>query len=183
LVQKFRAAQPACQLEVNDLPPADQLAAIEAGELDGGFIGAKPAGKMKNLAFVVWHREPLVLILPEAHPLTKVDPMRWRHLKDLPWVMVSRRAAPAFRQQFSELAVKHSLSPNIVQESDRVPAVLTMAAAGAGVTMVPQSAAHLIARGVALRKLPSPEPILRHTFADSPSAASPALRAFLALLE
>src|ERR1700679_3901917 len=62
LMQKFREVQPTCQLEVNDLPPADQLAALEAGEIDGGFIGATPARKTKGLAFVIWRREPLVLV-------------------------------------------------------------------------------------------------------------------------
>jgi DNA-binding transcriptional LysR family regulator len=182
LMQRFREVQPACQLEVNDLPPADQLAAIEAGEIDGGFIGATPARKTKGLAFVIWRREPLVLVLPEAHPLTKVGDLRWRQLKELTWVMVSRRAAPAFRQQFSDLAVKHALAPQIVQESERVPAVLTMVAAGLGVTILPETAGSLVAKGLARRKLPSPPPILCHTFAHRPSSGSPALKAFLALL-
>ena len=164
------------------MPPADQLAAIEARDLDGGFIGATPARKMKGMAFVVWRREPLVLVLPEAHTLTEVGDLRWGDLKDLTWVMVSRRAAPAFRRQFSDFSMKHGLAPQIVQESERVPAVLTMVAAGLGVTILPQTAGNLLAKGLALKKLPNPQPTLCHTFAHRPASGSPALKAFLALL-
>ncbi len=183
LIQKFREAYPTCQVQISDLAPSAQLAAIKAGELDGGFIGARPAQKSKGLEFVVWAREPLLLALPEPHPLAKKRSLAWPDLKNLHWVMVSRLAAPAFRQQFSQLEKTHGLSARIIQESDRVPAILTMVAAGNGVSMVPQSVTHLIARGVVFRKLPVPQPLIDHAFAYHAHKISPALAAFLKLLE
>ena len=138
MIQRFRTERPVCQVEITDLPPAAQLAAIQAGEIDGGFVGAKPARPSKGLAFADWNKEPLLLVLPQKHPINQVKNLQWHHLKKISWVMVSRRAAPAFRQQFSRIIESHSLSGQIVQESDRVPAVLTMVAAGSGVTLAPQ---------------------------------------------
>jgi DNA-binding transcriptional LysR family regulator len=77
---------------------------------------------------------------------------------------------------------RHRLAARIVQESDRVPAILTMVAAGSGVTMVPQGITHLISTGVHFRKLPSPQPVLQHTFAYRARTASPLLEDFLTLL-
>lgn len=183
LIQRFRAGRPGCQVQVSDLPPAAQLEALRTGELDGGFIGATPAPLPKGIACTVWSREPLVLAAPEGHALAGERALRWADLKGLPWVMVSRAAAPAFRAQFAELAERHGLAPRIVQESDRVPAILTMVAAGAGVTLVAESARHLLSRGICFRRLPRPEPFLHHTFAY-PEAAEPApLRELLALLK
>ncbi len=182
LMQKYREIHPGCQLEMADLSPAAQLAAIRGGEIDGGFIGAKPARIIKGLILVAWKQEPLVLVLPERHPLAKIRSLRWPHLQGLAWVMVSQQAAPAFRRQFSDLVEKHSLSAQIVQESDRVPAVLTMVAAGNGVTMVPQATEHLINHGVVFRKLPLPPPVLHHTFAHRQNQVSAALANFLTLL-
>jgi DNA-binding transcriptional LysR family regulator len=96
--------------------------------------------------------------------------------------MVSRRAAPAFRQQFSRIVESHSLSGQIVQESDRVPAVLTMVAAGSGVTLAPQSVKHLMASGVIFRPFPSPQPILNYVFAYRCKEGAPPLNHFLSLL-
>ena len=56
LIQAFRLAQPACQLQIADLPPSSQLDLLNAGELDGGFVGAKPARPMKDLAFATGGR-------------------------------------------------------------------------------------------------------------------------------
>lgn len=183
LIKKFREAYPACQVQISDLAPSAQLAAIRAGELDGGFIGAKPAQKLKGLEFIVWAREPLLLALPELHPLSTARALTWSHLKNLHWVMVSRLAAPAFRQQFSQLEKTHGLSARIIQESDRVPAILTMVAAGNGVSMVPQSVTHLITKGVVFRKLPVPQPLIDHAFAYHTQKISAALEAFLRLLK
>jgi DNA-binding transcriptional LysR family regulator len=182
VLQRFRAANPTCQVQITDLPPSAQLAAIKAGELDGGFIGARPAQKIKDLEFMLWAREPLVLAMPEISELAQVRLLKWPHLRNLNWVMVSRSAAPAFRQQFAQLDKQHGLSARIIQESERVPAILTMVAAGNGVAMVPQSVAHLITKGVRFLRLPSPQPVLHQSFAYQNKNVSVALTAFLKLL-
>jgi len=183
LVQRFQDSHPHCQLQMADLSPAAQVEGLRAGSLDGGLIGALPPRAIKGIQCVVWRREPFVLAFPMNHALTKADRLEWRHLKNLAWVLVSRTAAPSFRQQFSELAKRHSLGERIAQESERVPAVLTMVAAGNGVTMVPQSATRLISDGVFFRQLPSPRPFLEHSFAYRIDPSLPQLRDFLALLQ
>jgi len=183
LIQQFRVAHPNCQVQITDLAPAAQLAAIKAGELDGGFIGAKPSEKMKGFEFVVWAKEPLMLAVPANHALAQASGLSWRQLRGLNWVMVSRMAAAAFRRQFAQLDRQYKLSARIVQESDRVPAVLTMVAAGNGVTMAPQSVARLITEGICFLKLPEPNPALHHTFAFHARRASPSLKDFLKLLK
>ena len=182
LIQLFRKTHPACQVQITDLSPAAQLAAIKAGEIDGGFIGAQPTRSTKGVAFTVWSKEPLLLALPDNHPLARTQSLRWKDLAGLPWVMVSRSAAPAFRQQFAELTEKHRLSGRIVQESDRVPAILTMVAAGNGLTLIPQSVRHLLNKGICFRKLPVPAPLLYHAFAYRSRPMSTPLQDFLRLL-
>ena len=182
LLRLFRAAHPECQVEVSDLAPSAQLAALQAGQLDGGFIGAKPARPTRGITATVWNKEPFAIAVPEESPLGRAGALKWADLDGLPWVMVSRQAAPAFRQQFLELVEKHRLSARIVQESDRVPAVLTMVAAGSGVTMVSQSLQRLIATGVRFLPLPSPAPLLHHAFAYRAAPAGSPLADFLELL-
>jgi LysR family transcriptional regulator, benzoate and cis,cis-muconate-responsive activator of ben and cat genes len=183
LIQLFRHSHPACQLQMADLSPAAQIDSIHAGELDGGFIGAKPARPKKEMAFVLWRREPLLLAVPESDPLAKIQSLRWRDLIGQSWVMVSPAAAPAFRHQFAEICNRHRLAPRIVQESDRVPAVLTMVAAASGVTLVPQTVQHLISKGVVFRELPSPKPVLLHVFGYGVRRLTKALHDFLAVLQ
>lgn len=182
LIRRFRDERPGCQVEVTDLSPGAQLTALQAGTLDGGFIGARPSRDIKGLVFAVWKAEPLLLAVPEGHPLASMRDLSWNKLRHLGWIMVSRHAAPAFRNQFSQLEKKHGLAARIVQESDRVPAVLTMVAAGGGVTMIPQAVEHLITKGIVVRKLPAPCPQLQHTFAWREKSVPPVLEKFLSLL-
>jgi DNA-binding transcriptional LysR family regulator len=183
LIQRFRRDHPQCQLDISDLPPAEQLKEIESGGLDGGFIGAEPARVPPEIGVALWAREPLVLVVPPGHELARVEIRSWAQLREVPWVMVSRKAAPAFRQQFSDWAVRHRLGGRIVQESERVPAVLTMVAAGSGVSLVPESATHLVSDGVCFRKLPKPRFELRHVFAYRREEGRPELGHFLALFK
>src|ERR1700722_21030399 len=94
LIQAFRLAQPACQLQIADLPPSSPLDLLNAGELDGGVVGAKPAPPMKDFALPIWRKAPLLLAVPEGHPLAKIQILRWRDLTKQSWVMVSLAAAP-----------------------------------------------------------------------------------------
>jgi DNA-binding transcriptional LysR family regulator len=183
LVQRFRRDHPQCQVDLSDLPPAEQMKEIEAGRLDGGFIGAQPARAPKGIGLVLWGHEPLVLAVPGGHELARGKIRGWAQLRDVPWVMVSRSAAPAFRQQFAEWARRHGLAGRIVQESERVPAVLTMVAAGNGISMVPQSATHLVPEGICFRDLPEPRLRLRQVFAYREKIDRPGLGEFLALFK
>jgi DNA-binding transcriptional LysR family regulator len=58
-----------------------------------------------------------------------------------------------------------------------------MVAAGNGVTMIPQAATHLISKGVVFRSLPTPVPMLAHTFAWRRSEALPPIENFVKLLK
>ena len=88
-------------------------------------------------------------------------------LKPESWVMISRNVQklPAFRKQFDELCKADAdFSPRVVQESDRVAAVLTMVAAGQGISLLPEAVSRLIREGVAFRPVKGVRPELAHTF-------------------
>ncbi len=183
LIQRFRNDHPGYQIELNDLVAAPQLAALQAGELDGGFIGIKPLKPVKGLSFTYWKRETLGLVLPEKHRLMGIRRLRWEHLQELEWVMISRQEAASFRQEISKVFEKQKVSGKIVQESNRAQGVLTMVAAGIGVSLFSQSIKRLIPSGVVFRRLPHPEPILQSVFAYRSGPVSPGLDKFLYLLK
>jgi DNA-binding transcriptional LysR family regulator len=183
LTQRFRLANPQCQLEIFDLPPAGQLQGIESGELDGGFVGARPPRLAKGLEALRYAKEPLILALPQGHPLARRHKLAWRNLRGLPWVLISANAAPAFRRQFSEINARFALEARVIQESERLPAVLTMVGAGMGVTLVPLSTQNLAHGCVAFQPLPKPSPLLHLAFVFARENRNPCLPGFLASLK
>jgi DNA-binding transcriptional LysR family regulator len=190
LFQKFQESHPRCHLEVTDLAPAAQVEAILSGELDGGFMGARPEKVPRELDLTVWREEELLLAVPAGHPLAAGAAaggrtgLAWKALRGQSWVMVSREAAPAFRQQFAGLCAQTGLGTvKIVQESERVTAILAMVAVGSGITLVPEGAGRIITHGVTFLKLARPVPRLQHAFACRRSGSPPStIKEFLRLL-
>lgn len=148
VVQEFRSTRPHCQVHLSDLPPARQLEQVEDGSVDIAFVGAVPRKLPGRLQCLVWRREPLLVALPENHEFATFDSVRLGDLRDNPWVMVSRRAAPEFRLQFDDLCQAQGFKPRIVGETERVPAVLTMVAAGQGASLLASGASRLLPSGV-----------------------------------
>lgn len=181
-LQALRRRHVQCQIHLADLPPAAQLDALLSGQVDGAFIGAAPARLDHRLALVVWKREPLLLALPQSHPLARRRGLHFSDLKHEDWVMVSRTAAPAFRRHFDHLSAAAGIRPRVVQESERVAAVLTMVAAEQGVSLLPESLSRLVHPGVVFRALGGRPPTLTHTFAYRTRETNPVLLDFLKLL-
>jgi len=165
LLQTFRARRPDCQIHLVDMAPADQLTTLERGEIDGAFIGAAPAKVSRQIEAMVWKREPLQVVLPEQHALAKGAVLKLSQLKDESWVMVAAKAAPGFREHVSVLCRKAKFQPRVVQESDRVAAVLTMVAAGQGISLLPASLSRWLSTGVVFKEINETKAVLTHTFA------------------
>jgi DNA-binding transcriptional LysR family regulator len=164
-LQAFRRLHPRCQIHLADLAPAEQLAALAEGQVDGAFIGASPRRMPRGVESMVWKREPLLLAVPERHALAGFRTVSLAQLKNESWVMVSRAAAPAFRQQFDRLCRAAGIQPRVVQESERVGAVMTMVAVEQGISLMPEAVSRLVHPGVVFRALARPQAVLDHTFA------------------
>lgn len=197
--RKFRASQPQVQIMLHDSPPAEQLQAITAGRLDGGFVGLTPDDHPAGVRFALWRKEPLLCFLPAGHRLAKVKKKsdsvaaKAKHgvqakqkiaLADLarePFVAVSAGAAPAFATHVHALCREAGFRPRIVLESPRAQAVAVMVAAGSGVALLPESLAHLM--GNAVCALPLKEaPMITHVFAHGPGKMSEAMQDFLRIV-
>jgi len=165
VLKDFRRLHDGCQLDLADLPPAAQLEGLLANRVDGAFIGAAPRKLDKRFFWFVWKREPLLVAMPKQHPLASVKALVLSQLKNEKWVMVSRAAAAAFRQQFDTMCSVAGIRPQVVQESERVPAVLTMIAVEQGISLLPESVSRLVHPGVVFRPLRAPTAVLEHAFA------------------
>ena len=184
ILQRYRREYPQVQVQLLDMLPAEQLAGLKAGTLDGAFLGAPPRRLPQAFAATVWKKEMLLLGLPETHSLAPQTGrgIRLKALRDESWVMVSRTAAPAFRNQMDQLFQSAGFRPRITQESDRVQAVLSMVAAGSGVSLFPETVTQLIPTGIVFRRLVGCDPMLEHSFVSANNRLSPELEAFRKLI-
>jgi DNA-binding transcriptional LysR family regulator len=74
----------------------DRIAAVRAGELDAAFVRVLESAQGVELV-PVW-REPLVVALPERHPLAARDTIRIDQLGELPLRLAPARNNPPFHR-------------------------------------------------------------------------------------
>jgi DNA-binding transcriptional LysR family regulator len=92
-----RAADPAHRfdVEVAQVPVAEQPAALSRGELD--LMVTRPVPTRDGLRIVTTWPEPVVAVLPAGHPLAGRPAVRLRDLADLPVRLPASGCDPAFR--------------------------------------------------------------------------------------
>jgi DNA-binding transcriptional LysR family regulator len=135
----------------------DGLPQVRSGEVDIALIddwtGRLPTRGGGSLRFTLLLRDPLVLVVPEAHwaaePHREVD--LWR-LRDEPWL-----AAPAgepSRQAFDRLLADVGGAPPMPWEFEGLGTILSLVARGVGIAAVPSLALTAEVRGIVARELP-----------------------------
>lgn len=170
----FRQKHRDVRIMLYDMPPDDQLKAIESGELDGGFIGVAPERADGPLVFSTWYAEDLVALVPADHALAARKSIRLTDLRDEPFIAVSGSAASAYSRLLQQVMRKGDVRPQVVLTTPRAQAVALMVAAGSGVSVLPASLARLVSRTVVAIPLAG-RPQIKHAFAMPRHGASPLL--------
>ena len=152
-LQSFRAAQPAVALELREATLDVQLDAFAAGEIDAGFVlhaeGAAPPG------LAAWRalREPLVLALPETHPLAAQRSLRFERIAAEPLVIFPRAIAPSLFDAVVGHYRAQGVTPQIAQEAIQMQTIVNLVSAGIGLAWVPAALMQLQRPGVVYRPL------------------------------
>lgn len=149
----FRAAQPEVALELREATIDVQLEAFAAGEIDAGFVlhaeGAPPPGLQAWLAL----REPLVMALPEDHPLATRSSLPFARVAEQPLVIFPRGIAPSLFDAIVGHYRAQGTTPRIVQEAIQMQTIVNLVSAGLGLAWVPASLMQLQRPGVVYRPL------------------------------
>jgi DNA-binding transcriptional LysR family regulator len=178
LLRAFREEFPDVELTVRELSLAEQLEAIKSGALDVGFVRGPLSDKALMAECV--RREPLVVGLPADHPLAGKGPLRLETLSSEPFVFFPRPRAPAFFDLLIALCQRAGFTPRILQEAPQVD-VLSLIAAGFGISILPASVREIRRGNVVFRPLvgaPTTELLLVWRAGDT----SPSRQAFVAVV-
>ena len=176
LFKKYREAHPDTQLALSDQAPARLLEELEAGRLDGAFLGVRPKHAIRGLQVVPWKTEDLRIILPREHPLSRKRSIDLPRLAREPLVTLTEGVAPAFREKIRRIFNRKL--PPIASETTGVPSILAMVVAGNGFSILPDSALGSTASSLVSIKLKSDEAKLEQVFICKTSTEIEALQSF-----
>ena len=150
LLRRLTAALPDVEVRLSERVTNAQVDGIRRGELDIGL--ARPPFDTALLSSRVVLREPLMAVVPEAHPLAGLD-------RPLTPQDFDGQAVIGYHPQqsryFHELTVRFlaNAHPRIEQRVHQVLTAMLLVAAERGLAVAPASAASLHVQGVVFRPL------------------------------
>jgi DNA-binding transcriptional LysR family regulator len=177
----LRGQFPALELEVRELEPFRALPALRAGQLDialsheWDFVPVPPDPSFTRIDLLT---EPIVALLPQAHPLAQGGgAVRLKDLANERWCVAQESAAS--REAVERVAHAAGFEPHVILESNYFRAIGSAVEAGLGVGVAPLMT-DLRGLDIAIRPLVEPK-LTRRIFAAvrAGSGESPAVRTVL----
>jgi len=184
-LRAFRARHPQVQMELIEATGDVQMEAFARGDIDAGFMLHSPGFAPAGLAHLEVAREPLVLALPEAHPLAAAARLPLAQVLAEPLVIFPRRIVPSLHDAILGMYHAGGHEPRIVQEAIQMQTIVNLVSAGLGLAWVPESVRQFQRSGVVYRQLGGRQaeqvPVCETTLVWA--TASPALERFVEVIQ
>ncbi|MHC6225565.1 LysR substrate-binding domain-containing protein [Pseudomonas sp. X10] len=176
-VRVFHAAYPAADVVLREMAPHLQVEAIQAGQLDVGYAPSH-GGQISDasLCFESIGAWPLLMAMPDTHPLVDVRPLRVSMLGAQPLIVYAAHGAD--ENILDSLRQALGREPKVHRTGSTL-SVLALVACGMGVALVPEPLVQLSIPGVVYRRLDEAEPQADLLLVSRHKESSGAVRAFL----
>jgi len=183
-VRAFREHYPKIALELIEATGDVQLQLLACGEIDAGVMLHSPGFEPPDLASALITTEPLVLALPERHPLAALSkPLLSKVLLE-PLVIFPRRIVPSLHDAIFGMYHAAGRLPQVAQEGIQMQTIVNLVSAGLGVAWVPQSVQQFQRSGVVYRNVMLPKsaakvPVCETSLVWTNTSSNPTLARFV----
>lgn len=179
-IKVFRERFPEVEIIMQHMTTSEQVIALSENNLDVGFV--TPPITDTNLELEILLQEPLVLALPENHPLAAHSEISITALANEPLILASRDRGCGLHEQIFDIYQKAGLHPNVVCAAREMQVMLGFVAAGMGISLLPSHVKNFQRTGVVYRTLNPEAPITALGIAWKPENIIPILLAFLEII-
>lgn len=151
MLRVYRERFPAVDVALRELTTQEQLRALEEEYIQVGLLRLPISAPLVQVEIV--RREPIVCVLPEEHPLAMRERITVSLLAQEPFVLQASQRGAGYSAQLLQLCLSSGFSPNVIQEVTEMHTIVSLVAAGMGVSLVPLSARNIRSQGVVYREL------------------------------
>jgi len=180
VIRAFRRAYPQVSLTLTEKNTEALVADLRAHVLDAAFVRATPDYAQEFRVTEVASSE-LVAVMPEDHPAAPADPIPLGVLRDDPFILTPRAVGPALHDAVLAACRAAGFEARPGQTAPQMMSVVSLVAAGLGVSLVPAAMRHLNLRGCVCRDLLGGGPRVTLSLASQRLERSVIVRNFLAL--
>jgi DNA-binding transcriptional LysR family regulator len=179
LVRAFRERLPDVDLVLSERTTTPQVAALRARQVDAGIV--RPPVADEGLLLEPLVAEALVAAVSDGHRLAAGARVAVAALADEPFVLFPRHVGTGLYDDVADVCRAAGFVPRVVQEAGDMQTIVSLVAAGVGVSLVPASVTALRLPGVAYRELDGPNATLALALATRRDDASPLVARFRAI--
>lgn len=160
IVRAVRAKAPDATIALRRCGHDEATALVRRAELDLALVFARPDAPAppSDVTLVPLADEPMLALLPRAHPLSGATAVSLTDLREEPWIV----GAPDRASSITVAACREAgFEPRVAHESDDALAVQGLVAAGIGVSLTTAWLRTALRDDVVLRPLAPPVPMRR----------------------
>jgi DNA-binding transcriptional LysR family regulator len=155
-IAALRRSHPETKVRLVDLSPGEQMAALRKGELDVAVLGNTNAALEREFFVRRIATLPVVVALPENHPLAVGEEIALADLRRELFVGAHPEDIPGFNAWMTQLCRRASFRPKIVENADSLTHTLSLLVAENAVTLLPGLVSKFRVPGVAFRPMKNP---------------------------
>ncbi len=152
VLRTFRDRHPEVGLRFTEVTTPEQPEALRLKEIDVALFLA-PMASVKGMAQQVFHKEPLIVAVPEDHRLARREDIGIADLREEPFVFIPPRWGTGLHAHVSSAFAEAGFAPNVVEEVQHLHTMVSLVAAGIGVAVGAASLRHFNPPGVVFRNL------------------------------
>jgi DNA-binding transcriptional LysR family regulator len=153
-LRTLRDQRPGIHVALYDQESAEQFEGLRQRSLDIALVRTPPPEGDPDLDAAPLLRDPLLLALPERHPLALAEELTPGVLDGQPWIAVGDAQDPAWRDTFVASCVASGFTPDIRLDAADPLTALGLVASGLGLALIQRSMVRGMSDGVAVRELP-----------------------------
>lgn len=177
-VRSFRASHPDVALELQEATTAQQAAALRDDRADIGMV-ALPLPEWASLQTVGLGRAALMAALPRDHALASQARVALGALAREPWILFPSSLGPGLHRRIAAACARAGFVPDVVQEAVQMETIVSLVAAGLGVSAVPPALAATGRPGVVFLPLEGRGTPIAYELGLAYARRSPLVEAFM----
>lgn len=153
-LRELRTTRPQVHVALYSLHSSEQLEGLRQRSLDMALVCDPPPADDPELEGAQVLSDPMMLALPESHPLCALAQLQPSDLGDQEWIVVRHQETGEHHHNFVAACVRSGFTPQIKMEASEPTTAMGLVAAGLGIALVQQGLRHQAPPGVVLRELP-----------------------------
>lgn len=182
VLREFRGRFPKVELFLHELMPDRAVQSLHDRQVDISFLFLPCEDE--SIGCKVIHHEPLLVALPEFHPLASEPVLEVQSLSAEDFVLPARYSTPSLYGKIVEVCRQAGFTPSPGQrEVGLMQTVVGVVAGGMGVALVPASLQNLTRKGVVYKELRDPEAMVEMGIAWRRDNVTPVLASFLGVVD